>query len=88
MNLFSLYKINTVKKMASNIFFCSAEMMNKSNNATRGKNLFSKMALEEKSLTTPAIVHSNENQSKLNTLIWAQSYKTFRRLFRHLTLLI
>ncbi len=35
--------------------FCSAEMMNRFNNAARVLNLFSKMALEEKSVATPAI---------------------------------
>jgi len=39
--------------MTPKMFF-SSEMMTESNNAARGQNLFSNMALEEKSLTTPA----------------------------------
>jgi len=35
--------------------FCSTEMMTKLNNEARWQNLLSNMALEEKSLTTPAI---------------------------------
>jgi len=35
--------------------FCSAEMISRLNNAARGLNLFSKMALEEKSVATPAL---------------------------------
>jgi hypothetical protein len=35
--------------------FCYAEMRRRLKNAARGHNLFSKMALEEKSLATPAL---------------------------------
>jgi len=45
MTLFGLYKL---KKTTQKIF-CSAKMITKTNDAARGQNLLSNMALEEKS---------------------------------------
>ncbi len=45
-------------------------MMSRLNNATRGLNLFSKMALEEKSVATPAIL----SQTLVNFLICFQLF--------------
>ncbi len=37
----------------------SADMMTKSNSVARGQNIFTNMALEEKSLATPVLVHTH-----------------------------
>ncbi len=46
-------------------FFCFAKMMSRSNNAAFGQNLFSKMALEEKSLATPDVTSIDNNNSDI-----------------------